>query len=122
MIIRECVKHTINVLTAPYINDKCSIQNLENGDDYDKVNSIISEWCKLHPTKTRQSEFLKLYPKASMDKMEPYKGRLLSICPKKLDTSLSCCTNNTSCLSCRKEYWLTPIENEVSKHENIKNK
>lgn len=33
----------------------------------DKANEIILNWCKEHPIKTRQSEFLKIFPNVITD-------------------------------------------------------
>lgn len=66
--------------------------------------SIVEEWSEEHPIKTRQSEFLKIYPNAST-----YNGQL-SICPRDIDQTIEKekCTGN--CTRCKDEYWLKPIK------------
>lgn len=77
-----------------------------NADD-DSVKSIeetvskVEQWAKDHPVKTRQSEFLKLFPNA------PKSGRVLDICPQNLNIDYMppkrC--ENISCGACKTDYW-----------------
>lgn len=54
-------------------------------------------------TTTRQAEFLKMYPEASKSR------GVLEICPREVETKQSC-DDGTTCLACRKDYWLSEIE------------
>lgn len=65
---------------------------------------IVQEWSDFHPVKTRQSEFLKMFPDATTQ------DGTLTINPCNLDwkTHGLCCSNN--CDDCRKKYWLEEIE------------
>lgn len=73
--------------------------------------SIVEKWSDEHPTKTRQSEFLKMYPNADLD----INGALL-IMPCDIDKKYNrdpsgykiCDRNN--CNSCRSEYWLAEVK------------
>lgn len=77
------------------------------GLDDDSVKSIeetvskVEQWAKDHPVKTRQSEFLKLFPNA------PKSGRVLDICPQNLNIDYMppkrC--ENISCGACKTDYW-----------------
>lgn len=62
---------------------------------------IVIKWAKDHPVKTRQSEFLKLFPNA------PKSGRVLDICPQNLNIDYMppkrC--ENISCGACKTDYW-----------------
>ena len=79
----------------------------------DKANEIILNWCKEHPVKTRQSEFLKMFPNARTDSdgvidIAPCtveKGRCISDC-------CSCPREHgfSGCSECCKEYWLAEVE------------
>ena len=71
----------------------------------DKANEIILKWCKEHPTKIRQSEFLKMFPNAVTNG----KGRL-SICPKNLDGNYGCELKPNACGECMDNYWLAEAE------------
>lgn len=62
---------------------------------------IVIKWAKDHPVKTRQSEFLKMFPNA------PKSGRVLDICPQNLNIDYMppkrC--ENISCGACKTDYW-----------------
>lgn len=66
----------------------------------EKAVEIIENWSKKHPIKTRQSEFLKLYPKAAL------KDGVLAINPCELDSDIKCFEEDKTCYPCRKRYWL----------------
>lgn len=75
--------------------------------DAEKLISVVERWAKAHPEKTRQSEFLKMYPNAEMH--ENYDT--LKLCPKWVDTTFVCgelgsCTDG----ECLKRYWLAEVE------------
>lgn len=74
---------------------------------YDKnAVPIVEQWAKDHPVKTRQREFLKMFPDAETDR-----GGILIFCPRKFDpvniNSVHC--HRHGCLECRKDYWLTEV-------------
>ena len=66
---------------------------------------IVIKWAKDNPVKTRQSEFLKMFPNA------PKSGRVLDICPQNLNIDYMppkrC--ENISCGACKTDYWLTEV-------------
>lgn len=73
--------------------------------------SIVEQWVKEHPVKTRQSEFLKQYPDAEISK-----DGLPSIAPCQLDVKLihgkfqEDCEDRGVCDKCRRDFWLKEIE------------
>lgn len=71
-------------------------------DTPDKANEIILKWCEEHPVKTRQSEFLKMFPNAKIA------NGVVTICPKNVETTLGCSIK--SCEKCSKEYWLAEVD------------
>lgn len=78
----------------------------------DKANEIILNWCEEHPIKTRQSEFLKMFPNAKLSS-----DGLVSICAQDCDKSWNCKLNidannieNIDCTDCMKEYWLAEVD------------
>ena len=74
----------------------------------EKAVEIVEKWAKENPLKTRQSEFLKIIPNADVDE-----DGVLGVCPRNVDTSFeSQCKAKSSCLECRKEYWLAEVEHE----------
>ena len=76
-----------------------------------KMVSIVEQWAKEHPVKTRQSEFLKQWPDAEISD-----DGLLSIAPCQLNVELlQCesqddCENRGVCYKCRRDFWLKEIE------------
>ena len=89
-------------------------------DDYGECTSlneipnlvpIVEKWAKAHPIKTRQSEFLKMWPDAEIgDDGYP------SVAPCQLykdmeekDENGVCC-KNCGCGICRRDFWLKEIE------------
>ena len=75
--------------------DDDSVKNI------DETISKVEQWAKDHPVKTRQSEFLKMFPNA------PKSGRALDICPQNLNIEYMppkrC--ENISCGACKTDYW-----------------
>lgn len=68
-------------------------------------------WANEHPVKTRQSEFLKQFPNAQLNK-----EGVLVIDPCKIDTNSkeddkceALKTGMYSCSDCRKKYWFTEV-------------
>ena len=65
----------------------------------------VEQWSKDHPIKTRQSEFLRMFPNV------PMKDDVIDICPttvvKGLKYDEHC--NHILCKDCRKAFWLTEV-------------
>ena len=74
-------------------------------DSPEEVVAEVEEWAKEHPTKTRQSEFLKHYPGARITI-----DGFLHACPMDVfsDTGVNC--NARNCFECRKKFWLAEVE------------
>lgn len=76
---------------------------------------IVEQWAKEHPVKTRQSEFLKMYPNAQKSS-----DGVLNICPEKIEHEKyksaalykACIYSDTGklCTDCRRDFWLKEIE------------
>ena len=66
---------------------------------------VVEKWSSEHPVKTRQSEFLKLFPNVKLDD-----NGVIEICPKVLDAKCRIyCGICKDCPNCRNEYWLTEM-------------
>ena len=66
-----------------------------------KIKSIVEQWAKDHHVKTRQSEFLKMFPNAKIDS-----EGILEINPCAVDSKY--CNDDDyleKCGTCRKIYW-----------------
>lgn len=69
--------------------------------------SIVEKWSDEHPEKTRQSEFMKMFPDADLDKFG-----VINICPDSADKTHHkddfCFSSD--CHECRKDFWLADVE------------
>lgn len=88
-------------------NDGCKFSTITGYDATEQIR-LLEEWSAAHPLKTRQSEFLKQYPNADLDK-----DGILKVCPKIVEgssymNSQSC--GSVPCAVCHKAYWLQKVE------------
>lgn len=68
--------------------------------------SKVEQWAKDHPVKTRQSEFLKMFPDAQTD------GGVINFCPNGFlpkGEAKAYCEKYDKCIECRKDYWLAEV-------------
>lgn len=90
---------------CPVYEDECcmvgfgdnSIRNIE------ETVSKVEQWAKDHPVKTRQSEFLKMFPNADLTSLLPCvieKDKRAMRCAK-----YSCFSSPNYCGMCRDDYW-----------------
>lgn len=86
---------------------ECPLQDKENCgciadtiEYVEKAVQIVEQWAKDNPIKTRQSEFLKLFPNAAIDEDDG----ILCIKPCAIDESIGC-TNGKGCDDCYRKYW-----------------
>lgn len=68
-----------------------------------KTVKICEQWEKDHPIKTRQSEFLKMFPNADLCR------DVINILPCSVEKEMSKCCDNKRCVECRREYWLAEV-------------
>ena len=99
---RICKSHpACNV--CPLNSKFCYIANM--CEDAEKAVKIVEQWAKDHPVKTRQSEFLKIFPNAVI------KNGTIAICPQNVCESYTpedgCIY--TACGLCRKRFWLAEV-------------
>ena len=94
--------------------DKCPAKEVIRCANITKISQmvpIVEKWAKEHSIKTRQSEFLKMWPDAEIGD-----DGLLSIAPCQLNVKLiQCesqedCENRGVCDKCRRDFWLKEIE------------
>ena len=76
------------------------------GDNVGAV-KFVERWAVAHPIKTRQSEFLKMFPDAPI---YPDTG-LVRVSPCQVDRALcGNCPTGTNCIKCRKKFWRAEVE------------
>ena len=83
-------------------------------EDFAKLYDIVDKWSDEHPAKTRQSEFLKMFPNARTLKCYDEKQVCIDICPNSVygDKINSDDCLYTRCVECKKKFWLTPIDED----------
>lgn len=64
--------------------------------------SKVEQWSKDHPVKTRQSEFLKMFPNVVMTR------GVIALRPCRLDTQINECSGS-DCDKCKRAYWLMEV-------------
>lgn len=70
-----------------------------------RVKSIVENLAKDHPAKTRQSEFLKMFPNAKKDETG-----VLIYCPYIFDKDkYACDCTDDCCTECKRKFWLTEV-------------
>lgn len=68
---------------------------------------IVEKWAKDNPVKTKQSEFLKLFPNARV-----YEDGVLTVCPRAAEKSFEAQCNIRPCRECCEDYWLAEVDEE----------
>ena len=68
--------------------------------------AIVEKWAKEHPAKTRQSEFLKLFPGVDVDETDG----CLTLNPCIIYEKMRKECSGRSCSDCRREFWLAEVE------------
>lgn len=72
---------------------------------YEEIVAHVEQWAKEHPAKTRQSEFLKMFPNARIDNGVIFLGPCAI---DRVEYDSYKCTMN--CKKCCRDYWLKEIE------------
>lgn len=87
-----------------YKNNTCCMIGFDDDSakSIEETISKVAQWAKDHPVKTRQSEFLKLFPNAVID------DGVLCISPCKIEKDIVC-VNGKSCDECFRKYWLAEV-------------
>lgn len=87
-----------------------------------EVVEIVERWGKEHPRKTRQSEFLKMFPRTGLGD-----DGLVGFCPEDMDSEFACPRKNydtegNRCGLCRKKYWLEEVEDDDQSNDQNRRK
>ena len=88
--------------------DPCTVWQYEHPEE---AVAIAEQWAAEHPIKTRQSEFLKLFPYARVKKA----NGLPIVSPCDLDVKLAGKCEGIPCQECWKKFWLAEVENAETK-------
>ncbi len=98
---KECPIHKNDDMGCMVRADDDSIKSI------DETVSKVEQWAKSNPIKTRQSEFLKMFPNAQMS----VDCDVIWMCPKYIDETYCPKGNchNISCRDCKRKFWLTEV-------------
>lgn len=79
-------------------------------DGVEKTVTVLQKWSDEHPRKTRQSEFLKMFPNAKCWHNE--RGDVyIEFCPKLFNNTLKCRKDGSGgCRVCIEKYWSEVVE------------
>lgn len=85
-------------------------RQMDEPKDPEKMVAIVEQRAAEHPTKTRQSVFLGLFPEAALAK-----DGVLTICPNTFspvykDKRGRCKLPYAECDNCRRKFWLAEVE------------
>lgn len=75
------------------------------GNDFGAYVDELEKWSKEHPVKTRQSEFLKMFPNARIDDGVIFLGPCAI---DRVEYDSYKCTSN--CKKCCRDYWLQEVQ------------
>lgn len=91
--------------------EKMRYNDYRTAGDNTRAVKYVEQWDDEHPVKTRQSEFLEHYPSAR----RILAHGCLNACPMDVfkDADINC--NAQPCFECKKEFWLTEVENVEAK-------
>lgn len=109
---RMCYKHNPYCKECPIGKEvhrrSSSCRTFEN-DNPEEAVEIVEKWAAEHPKKTRQSEFLKMFPRAPLN---PMNDMTIGIDPCDVDAKYKphkgC--DETLCSDCQREYWLAEVK------------
>lgn len=84
--------------------EKMRYNDYRTARDNTRAVKFVERWDAEHPVKTRQSEFLKLFPNAQTD------SGCLNACPMDVFGNAGIDCNKRTCFECKKEFWLAEVE------------
>lgn len=105
--MRMCNAYYSKCWSCPAGDDtSCKLDSSYSAISAEEKVAIVEQWDERHPAKTRQSEFLKLFPNAQTD------SGCLNACPMDVfgNTGIDC--NKRTCFECKKAFWLAEVEDE----------
>lgn len=103
----KCMKAVTQMLQSGTID--CAIQkyiSAQKKNDYEGMVEAAEQWAAEHPVKTRQSEFLKLFP--GVDVYETDGCLTLNPCIIYEKMRKECA--GKMCSECRRAFWLAEVE------------
>ena len=103
----ECMKAVTRMLKSGTID--CAIQkyiSAQKKNDYEGMVEAAEQWAAEHPIKTKQSEFLKMFPGVDVDETDG----CLTLNPCTVYEKMRKECAGKLCSECRKAFWLAEVE------------
>lgn len=100
--INRICEHHLNCDDGCPLKTWCVKNLCSLSEDPKKVIEVVEKWTNEHPVKTRQSEFLKMFPNATPFHIDP--------CKVDTDIAIDSKCRRKSCIECREEYWNQEVE------------
>lgn len=88
----------------------CALDPTDSDDDFERVITVVEQWSKEHPRKTRQSVFLEQYPEAHIGDDGVLQIKPCSLSASYRNTRGNCATMCRECSDCRRKFWCKEIE------------
>lgn len=106
--VRRICNSNKNGCTSGVVYQKYNYCKLQCVAHPEEIVAAVEKWAAERPVKTRQSEFLKMFPNV------PFSHNTIDICPSKVDVLQKCpkVTPGTlnMCVFCKREYWLAEVD------------
>lgn len=83
----------------------CRSNDTISDKDANEIVSVVEKWAKEHPSKTRQSKLLKLFPDSKIENGYLFCPQLVNQ-KHKPEGGCSC----TKCVDCCREFWSEEVE------------
>ena len=95
---------------CPFGAAECVVRDVTSEYTCKRIVSIVEQWSKEHPRKTRQSVFLKQWPDVRLDI-----DGIIDISPCRMDSKQykfdgEDCRKFKSCDACCREFWMQEVE------------
>ena len=95
---------------CPFGAAECVVRDMTSEDNCKRIVTIVEQWSKEHPRKTRQSVFLKQYPEAEIDA-----NGVVGLCPMSIsaayrDSDGGCDCPEILCRDCRRGFWMQEVK------------
>ena len=88
---------------CPFGAAECVVRDMTSEHTCKRIVSIVEQWSKEHPRKTRQSVFLEQWPNCPMGD-----DGVIGMCPRNVNKMYVC--GSVGCSDCRREFWMQEVE------------
>lgn len=101
--LRRLCRSKIKCSECQLLNKEESCCITDIGEYAEKAVQIVEQWAKDNPIKTRQSEFLRMFPNAD------FCQGVIDISPCSIEKEMKKCCGDRECDECKRTYWLTEV-------------